>query len=192
MGASRCRGLSPCASPRVPGERLGAGQERRTGEALESSPQPGRPRPGHGRYGHCGAVPEPPRDATPLGTHGTLCCWGQSWSCSGTPLPCNPKGLHGTMAPGASLLDDTFPWGQRGHQDPTVVSPGALAAGMWWPPCAPHASHATAPGALKPVCFGPLPSQPPSCPQELSPGCPFPSPGGARGHTGAFRGRGCP
>lgn len=45
------RVLSPCASPRAPGEQLGAGQERCGGEALESSSQPGRPRPGHSRYG---------------------------------------------------------------------------------------------------------------------------------------------
>ena len=35
--------LPPSASPRAPGEQLGAGQERHGGEALESSPQPGRP-----------------------------------------------------------------------------------------------------------------------------------------------------
>lgn len=59
LGTTGCPGervpqhrvLSPCASPRAPGEQLGAGQERRGGEALESSSQPGRPRPGHGRYG---------------------------------------------------------------------------------------------------------------------------------------------
>lgn len=51
-----------------------------------------------------------------------------------------------------------------------------------------------APSALKSVCFGPLvlcPRSPPAVPTELSPGCPFPSPGGTWGHTGAFRGRGC-
>lgn len=85
------------------------------------------------------------------------------------------RGYMEPCPPSASLLDDTFPRGQRGHQDPTVVSPGALAAGMWWPPRAPHASHATAPGALKPLCFGPLvlcPHSPRSCPQ----GAPSPAP----------------